>query len=49
MEEMKKRIVKTIKENNRLNLVYLKDLARFVKKHIDNSFKISEAYKVSAK
>lgn len=26
MEEMKKRIVKTIKENNRLNFVYLKDL-----------------------
>lgn len=48
MEEMKKRIVKTIKENNRLNLVYLKDLARFVKKHIDNSFKISTAYKCDA-
>lgn len=48
MDEMKKRIIKTIKENNRLNFVYLKDLARFVKKHIDNSFKISTAYKCDA-
>lgn len=45
MSETKERIVKSIKENNRLNYVSLHDLAHFIKKHIDSNFKISSAKK----